>query len=437
MLHTHNAALRRWSTLGWLPAALVMLTIAFAPLDGLAQETYTQTYLPSAYGTYAFVGNTVLVGQTASASLAGMCGTPQYLLTATATAAGVSLPPVVTGGAVNTSVSDSANQAQAEADTTSVSLLGGLITAQEITAVGTTSINNGNFQVSAAGSSFNDLVVLGQPYNSSVPANTQVNLPLLGYVVLNEQISSIGNENATLTVNMIHVYITTANLLGLPIGAQIIVSNATSGMYNVPAPGIISGGSYGTQVTGTVLASLASSPTAPEVLPCLGTGGAVETNSQVGLTLPSLLTAGTLVDTVESNLTPTYSSGENNSTIQNLNLLNGLVTATLLQAQVDASVDQYLNSSLSGQDSYVGISVAGYPEITDDVPPNTSVPLAGLGTLYLKRIVYSRTFTTSSVEVRSLELVVNQINIYGLPIGLDIIVGDAYITAIIPLIVPT
>jgi hypothetical protein len=428
MLYSRDATSAQSSAFRWSVTAGMMLVVmvAFAPVNSFAQGTDTLSYVPSAYGTYAFVGNTVLVGQTAPSSLAGLCGTSQEPLNTTGTAAGVTLLPLVSGGAVNTSVSDSSQQAQAEADTATINLLAGLITAQEIKAMATTTIdNNGNFQVSAAGSSFNNLVVLGRPYNSTVAPNTRITIPLLGYVVLNEQSSNIGSANATLTVNMLHVYITVGNLLGLQVGTQIIVSSATSGMFNVLAPGIISGYSYGSQVSGGVLAS---SPSAPEVLPCQGTGGTVVTNTQVGLTLPSILSTGTLVDTVESNLTPSFSSGENTSTIQNVNLLSGLVTVNVMQGVVDASIDQNLNITLNGTDSYVGIAVAGHPEITDGVPLNTTVPLAGLGTLYLKRVIYGS--FPPSVEVRSLELMVNQINIYGLQIGLDVIVGDAYITIV-------
>ena len=427
MFHTRSGEYRGWFHLQSFLAAgiLAILIAAAAPINSFAQNN-TQSYAPSAYGTYAFVGNTVIVGQTAPASLAGLCGTSEYPFNDTGTAAAVNVPPIVSGGAADTNVTDSYEQAQAQSSTTSISLLGGLITAQQITASSSTSIDdNGNFQVSAAGSSFSGLTILGRGYNSTVAPNTRVDLPLLGYVVLNEQSSNIGSENATLSVNMIHVYITVGNLLGLQVGTQVIVSNATSSLYNVYAPGIISGDSYGTQVSGGILAS---SPSAYEVLPCQGTGGNVLTNSQLSVNLPGILTSGTLVDTVESNLTSTFSSGENTSTIQGVNLLDGLVTANVMAAQVDASIDQNVNTTLTGQDTYVGISVAGHPEITDSIPDNTSVSLAGLGTLYLKRIIYTQ--FPPSVEVRSLELVVNEINIYGLPIGLDVIVGDALITGI-------
>src|SRR5271163_3975553 len=136
MLCTRDATSVQSSALRWLVGAsiILVLTIAFAPLSSFAQGTYTQSYLPSAYGTYAFVGNTVLVGQTAPASLAGLCGTAQEPLNSTGTVAGVSLPPLVSGGAVNTAVSDASQQAQASANSAAISLLGGLISAQEISA---------------------------------------------------------------------------------------------------------------------------------------------------------------------------------------------------------------------------------------------------------------------------------------------------------------
>lgn len=431
---TTNAASRRLTDPARLTAVgiLLLLAFVFAPANGFAQGIYTETYLPSAYGTSAFVGNTVLVGQTAPASLAGYCGTSQQPLSASATAAGVTLLPLITGGAVNTQVSSSAQQAQAEADTTTISLLGGLVSAQEITAVSTTTIDdNGNFHVSAAGSTFNNLNVLGHVYNGSVPANTRINLPLLGYIVLNEQTPNIGSSNATMTVNMIHVHVTGINLLGLRVGTEVIVSNATSGIYNEQAPGIIAGGSFGSQILGSLLNS---TTTVPEVLPCQGTNGAVATNTQLGITVPGILTSGTVVDTAESNLTPAFFSGENTSTIQGLNLLNGLITASVLRAQVDASVDDNFDITLNGQDAYVGIAVAGHPEITDNISANTSVPLLGLGTLYMKRII--NLSNPAGIEVRSIELEVDQSNSYGLPIGLDVIVGDAYITIIQPFTPP-
>jgi hypothetical protein len=312
--------------------------------------------------------------------------------------------------------------AQAVADTASISLLAGLISAAEIKAVTTTTMDSsGGLHVSSSGSTFNNLVVLGHVYNGTVPANTRITLPLLGYVVLNEQTSNVGSQTASLAINMVHVHVTGINLLGIQVGTEIIVSNAVSGIINVFAPAIVTGGSFATQVTGQPLTSAA---TAPETLPCLGTGGRVLTNTLVGLSLPSILTSGTVTDTAESNLNNMSSSGLTTSTVQSLNLLGGLVTASVIRAQTNTFINSSTHYLISGSGSFVNLSVAGHPEIGDNVPPNTTVSIAGLGTLYLYRIINNFP-APHSVEVRMVELVVTQTNLLGLPIGLDVIVGDA------------
>ena len=79
--------------------------------------------------------------------------------------------------------------------------------------------------------------------------------------------------------------------------------------------------------------------------------------------------------------------------------------------------------------SFTGITVTGHPEINDSVPYNTSVNIAGLGTLYLKHII--RNFPNpNSIEMRMVELVVNQINVFGLPIGADVVITDPQITIV-------
>ena len=407
-------------------AVLVLMTFA-STLSFATSNLDTQSYIGSAYGTSAFVGNTLLVGQTAPVQLGGTCGTSQQPLSHSGNAAGVNLPPLVSGGAASTNVSSSPQRAQATASTANVSLLGGLITAQAINAVSTTTLqSDGTFRVSAAGSTFSNLSVLGHIYNGSVPANTRVNLPLIGYVVLNEQTQNIANAMANMTVNMLHVHVTVLNILGLQVGTEIVVSNANSGMLNVYAPAILNGQSYGTAILGNLLTS---APTAPVILPCLGTNGTVMTNSLATLSLPNILNTGVVTNTGESNLTNTMSSGKTTSNVAGLNLLNGLVSANVISTQVNTVVNNNVQVFSIGTASFVGISIAGHPEITDNVPYNTSVSLAGLGTIYLKRIVPGLP-PLHSTEVRGLELVVNQNNSYGLPIGLDLIIGDAMIQSV-------
>ena len=118
-----------------------------------------------------------------------------------------------------------ASTAQSTAHLANVNVLNGLITAETVIAA-TSSWVSGAAGWNAEGSGFANLVVNGVPFGSGdyLPApNTRVNLPGVGYVVLNEQIAS---GAAGITVNMIHVVLQNA-LTGLTTG-EIIVASASS-----------------------------------------------------------------------------------------------------------------------------------------------------------------------------------------------------------------
>jgi len=122
-----------------------------------------------------------------------------------------------------------ASTAQSTAHLEHVNLLSGLITAETVIAA-TSSWVSGAAGRNAAGSSFTNLVVNGVPLGTGdyLPApNTRIDLPGVGYVVLNEQIASGASG---ITVNMIHVVLRDA-LTGLTIG-EIIVASASSSAGN-------------------------------------------------------------------------------------------------------------------------------------------------------------------------------------------------------------
>lgn len=426
MLRTRSQRLRV-TTQRPLLLLLLILIAAGTSFAGSNPPFTVQTvlYKGSAYGVYAHLGDTVVAGPTASAALQQPCGTNQNNLLVTGTAAGVNLPPLLVGGASNTSASTSALPAMASqtiSDVVSVNLLAGAVTADEMKSVSTTSLDGNGFHVSSAGTTFTNLRILGLPYNGQPAPNTRVDLPLLGYVVLNEQTSFLNNNEADLTVNMAHIVITVDNLLGIPVGTEVVISSASSGMVRAFAPAVITGLAYGTQVS--LAGILSSSPTAPVNLPCYGTAGQTITNSIATLNLPGVLTSATITNTGKSALTFPYSTGTMTTHVEGLNLLSGLVGASAISGRVDATISGTGGVFKTATGTFVGLSVAGHPEIGDNVAYNTQVNILGLGTLYLKRVL-RHDHNPSNIEIRMIELVVNQNNSYGLPIGADVIVGDA------------
>ena len=245
--------------------------------------------------------------------------------------------------------------------------------------------------------------------------------------MLNEETPFTNNSEGQLAVNMLHIYVTTINVLGIPVGTEIVVSSASSGIVRAYAPAIVTGTSFGTEVS--LAGILNSSPSAPVNLPCYDPAGQLLTNSVTLLNLAGVLTTGTITDTGKSSLTSPYSTGEMTSQVENLNLLSGLLTVNVIYGRVDTTINGFNGVFQSAVGSFAGLAVAGHPEITDNVPYNTSVDLLGLGTLYLKHIIRNYP-NPNSTEIRMIELVINQNNSYGLPIGADIIVADPQIAIV-------
>ncbi len=103
-----------------------------------------------------------------------------------------------------------------------LSILNGLITADGVVAMASSTVEGTNTE----GSSIGNLVVNGVQMSDPAP-NTLVNLAGVGYVVLNEQIPTSGG----IIVNMIHVVLQQPLLFGgfRTIG-EIVVGSASSGV---------------------------------------------------------------------------------------------------------------------------------------------------------------------------------------------------------------
>jgi hypothetical protein len=207
----------------------------------------------------------------------------------------------------------------------------------------------------------------------------------------------------------------------------VVVASASSGMVRAFAPAVVTGTSFGTQVT--LAGLLSSSPTAPVNLPCYGTAGQTLTNSVASVNLTGILTSGTVTNTGKSALTDPYSNGETTTSVEGLNLLSGLISANVISGRTDTVINGNNGVFSSAVGTFTGISVSGHPEITDNVAYNTQVDLVGLGTLYLKHIIRNYP-NPNSIEIRMIEIVVGSANSYGLPIGADIIVGDAQLAIV-------
>jgi hypothetical protein len=329
--------------------------------------------------------------------------------------------PLITTAAADTAVTTTSNSAEASADIHTVNLLGGLIVANEVVAVSTTTQGGSGLHVSAAGTMFSDLAVLGLPIASNVAPNTTITLPGIGKVILNEQLQVVGTSQANLTIHMVHVYVTLANALGFAVGTQIIIGAAVSSLTIPNGAGSFRGYSFGTEINGGLVQS---SRTAYAALACAGTSGLPVTVNAASLNLPSILNTGTVADTIKGSITPTVIFGQTSSTIQTLSLLGGAITFQALKVQANASSSDggaHVSLNDSGT-AFTHLVVLGHPEIVDTVPAFTKVSLAGIGTLYL----HWKTTTANNINVIGIAIAISATNTLGLP-AQNVYVGVANI----------
>lgn len=169
---------------------------------------------------------TAMSGRTANISVpcVGTAGK-----TNTAETLGVSSGLVRFSGASTTAYGD-ANTSRTTSTLAGLSALNGLITATSVKSVAETKLVGNRRVRSTAGTGFVGLRVLGLPIPVNVPPNTQINLPGIGYVVINGQSVPSATAIHATSVIALQIFITKQNLLGLPIGANIELGNASAGI---------------------------------------------------------------------------------------------------------------------------------------------------------------------------------------------------------------
>jgi hypothetical protein len=372
-------------------------------------------YSGNAYGTFVTSRGSVLAGKSAVSTL---CTSADDSGHGTGMA-GVEVPDLISTGEVSSSAittsTSSTESVTISAAVQSASLLSGLITATAIRADSTVSYDGVTFNTGDGVARFADLVVDGNPVKNRPAANTVIRLPDVGKVIINERRSSVGATAASLTVTMLHVYVN-HNIPGVVKGTEILVSHAASTLVGDQA-GSIDGAAFGTWGNGA--SHVGSGHSASVEIGCGGTGGAVKTSSVAGIDDQPAVTTGQITDTAQGTITAAAAIAETTATVDDVNMLEGLVTADSVKADAHASTtgDQIdLSDSGSGFANLVVNGVA----IDDDVAANTKI-VVGNVSVWLHRV----TLDAFSIEVRGIEVIVTGSNPYGLEVGSRIQVAVA------------
>ncbi|MCA1833933.1 MAG: choice-of-anchor P family protein [Actinomycetota bacterium] len=130
--------------------------------------------------------------------------------------------------------------ANAYDEVTRLDLLDGTITADVLRSESSSTADAGGASSNADGTKFLSLTIKTgeEPQtfeNTPGPNQEVINVPDVGFVILNEQLTSNGDGTSELTVTSIHLFVTLENVLGVPVGTEIWVSQArTATEFHLP-----------------------------------------------------------------------------------------------------------------------------------------------------------------------------------------------------------
>ena len=181
----------------------------------MAMDTYT-------YSMYVLAAGNASLGPVAPTSLS-CTGGSNHNGVGSLNSTSIGRTSVLTSSASG-SLTTSGGTTTDSASVAAVNVLGGLIQADSITATAQAAL--GTTGSGSTSVTFVNAKIAGVSLNAHPTANSSVKLAGIGYAYLNESSGVRTSSRAAQGVIALDVYVTTANSLGLPIGARIIIANA-------------------------------------------------------------------------------------------------------------------------------------------------------------------------------------------------------------------
>jgi hypothetical protein len=310
-----------------------------------------------------------------------------------------------------------------------LNVLNGLITADAITAVASVDVTATALTPSFTGTTFANLFIAGKKIDVGVAENTVIMLPGLGSVTVKfVNTGTYGQQAVGIEVELLRITVTTANSLGLQPGTVVVVGEAYAG-YNRQQPAATLGGFAETlAVTANAAAALqeaAAGGALTGISSCSGTNGATLTDTASNLSVAGLLTINTATVTAFGGPSGKANVAQTTSTVNQVSLLGGLITATNIVAAAAESRTGDVSTPSDLGSTFGDLVVAGQT-IATNVPPNTVISLAGLGYVVLNE---QPPAGKGQVQVNGLHIVVTTSNTLNLPVGVEIFIAHADATA--------
>jgi len=200
-------------------------------------------------------------------------------------------------------------------------------------------------------------------------------------------------------------YVSSLAAIGLLVGATSAHSNS------------VSGEAFGISVNA---AGVTVGPTPHVVLP---PDGGMVSDQLLNISVPNAAASTTLGVVTTGSIGPNTASAQSSASVENVNLLNGLVTSRIVVAMSSSTADGSTATSTSEGSTLIGLSVNGSLPTDVTPPPNTRISIPGATVILNEQIASGDGVHTSALTVNMIHVVLND------PTGAitgDIIVASAH-----------
>jgi hypothetical protein len=222
----------------------------------------------------------------------------------------------------------------------------------------------------------------------------------------------------------------------LHLARWVVSVSATMVLLALPAPAqawntetSVSGEAFGVFVNVAVAGGSVMVPKRPDVV--LPPGGGMVEDEVLSVSFPGTIVSNTLRVITTGAIGPNSASAQSSATVEGLNIRDGLVTADLVVAMASSTSNGSTATSSADGSALIGLSVNG-TAITEAPPPNTRIPILGVGEVILNEQIFDGDgVTTTALTVNMIHVVLSGAAGTG-----DIIVSSAHSDANFALVSP-
>jgi len=203
-------------------------------------------------------------------------------------------------------------------------------------------------------------------------------------------------------------YVVSLAAIGLLVGATTTNSHANS----------VSGEAFGVFVNA---AGVRVGPTPHVVLP---PDGGMVSDRLLGIAVPNVAASSTLEVVTTGSIGPHCASVQSSATVEQANLLNGVVRAQAVVAMSTSTADGSTATSTAEGSTLIGLSINGSTPVDVTPPPNTTIPIPGGAVILNEQIFDGDGVHTSALTVNMIHVVLKE-PLTG-TITADIVVSSAH-----------